>query len=81
MWQEGACSGERADPDEVTESKVVDAQRLPFSTTQDLLNFENSPQTVMLKLEPFFGLRLREDEPPGAICNARPTPHALPLRR
>ena len=35
----------------------------------------------MSKLKPFFSLRLREDEPPGAVRNARPAPHALPLCR
>jgi hypothetical protein len=70
-----------SDPDEVPESQIVNVQRLPFAITQNLLEFEEGPQTLVSKFEPFFRLSFSEDLPLRAISQARPTPHAIPLRR
>jgi hypothetical protein len=36
-----------ADPDEMSESKIVDAQSPPFARAQNLFALEDSPQTVV----------------------------------
>jgi hypothetical protein len=57
-----------SDLDEVTESQVADVQCLPFTSAQRLLDVKESPQALMTKLEPLFGLSLCKDCPPSAIC-------------
>jgi hypothetical protein len=70
-----------SDPNEVTESQIVNSKRFPFASAEDLLECKEGPQPLVTKLESLLRLGLRKNEPLGAVRPASPSAHAIPLSR